>query len=303
MAEGMERFRARLQKDGPNAFVRVPARVSRAFRNHARAGRVRVEGLINGTPIRGTFVPVASGGHRLFVNLAFRRAASVDFGGTARFELRPASWEIETPDDVARGLRRREGALAAFDALPPSHRRELLRYIDDAKTKESRKRRIEKAAEHALGRPSRPGKGRKDRPLWSCPKCGNEFVNKNTYHSCRRGRIEDVFAGKPESVRALFDRLRDGIEAMGPVKLVPYRDRVAFMTRVRFAGASPRMKWLDVGFWLTRRIESPRLRRVETLLPNAHVHWLRVADASELDAELLGWLREAYAVGRQEHLV
>jgi hypothetical protein len=139
--------------------------------------------------------------------------------------------------------------------------------------------------------------------MWTCPKCGNEFVNKNTYHSCRRGRVEDVFAGKPPSVRALFDRLRERIESIGPVKLVPYRDRVAFMTRVRFAGASPRMKWLDVGFWLPRRIESPRLRRVETLLPNAHIHWLRVSEARELDEELLGWLCEAYAVGRQEHLL
>jgi hypothetical protein len=299
----MERFRARLERDGPNAFVRVPAPVSRAFQDHARAGRVRVEGLINGTAIRGTFVPVASGGHRLFVNLAFRRAASVDFGDTVRFELRPSSWEVEVPGDVAKELRRKKGALAAFAALAPSHRRELIRYIDDAKSKESRRRRIEKAAEHALGRPSRSGRGRKDRPLWTCPKCGNEFVNKNQYHSCRRGRIEDVFAGKPANLRVLFDRLRDEIEALGPVKLVPYRDRVAFMTRVRFAGASPRRKWLDVGFWLPRRIENPRFRRVETLLPNAHVHWLRVSEAGELDDELRGWLREAYAVGRQEHFI
>jgi hypothetical protein len=298
----MERFRARLSRDGPTAFVRVPARVSRAFRDHARAARVRVEGLLNGTPIRGTLVPVASGGHRLFVSLAFRRAASVDVGDTVRFELRPASWEIETPDDVARELRRRKGALAAFGALVPSHRRELIRYIDDAKSTEDRRRRIEKAAEHALGRPCRASRGRKGKPMWTCPKCGNEFVNRNQYHSCRRGRIEDVFAGRTQNVRDLFDRLRKEIEALGPVKLVPYRDRVAFMTRVRFAGASPRKKWLDVGFWLPRRIESPRLRRIETLLPNAHIHWLRVSDASELDGELVGWLREAYAVGRQEHL-
>jgi hypothetical protein len=75
------------------------------------------------------------------------------------------------------------------------------------------------------------------------------------------------------------------------------------MVRVRFAGAAPRSQWLDVSFWLPRRLESPRFRRVETLLPNAHVHWLRVKEASDLDEELARWLREAYDVGCQRHLL
>jgi hypothetical protein len=74
------------------------------------------------------------------------------------------------------------------------------------------------------------------------------------------------------------------------------------MVRVRFAGATPRSKWLDVGFWLTRRIEHPRIRRIETIYPNAHVHAVRVSSLDELDDELSGWLEEAYAVGCQEHL-
>ena len=89
---------------------------------------------------------------------------------------------------------------------------------------------------------------------------------------------------------------------MGPVKLVPYAGHVGFMVRVRFAGASRRSNWLDVGFWLPRRLESLRFRRVETLLPNAHVHWLRVSEAADLDDELTRWLREAYEVGCQRHL-
>ncbi len=33
-----------------------------------------------------------------------------------------------------------------------------------------------------------------------------------------------------------------------------------------------------------------------------YVHLLRVAKASQLDEEVAGWIREAYAVGCQEHL-
>jgi len=103
-------------------------------------------------------------------------------------------------------------------------------------------------------------------------------------------------------VRELFERFQAMIEACGPVKRVPYRDRVGFMVRVRFAGATPRSRSLDVGFWLPKRLASPRFRKVETILANAHVHVLRVTQPEQLDGELACWLREAYAVGRHEHL-
>lgn len=302
MSARRQRFTARIQKSGVKACVDVPRKLSRALGSEARSGRIRVEGLLNETPVRGTLVPLSSAGHRFFVNQAVLRAASVEVGETVRLELRPSSWEFEIPRDVAAELRRVRGALGAFQALAPSHRRELVRYIDDAKTKEARRRRIVKAAEHALGKPSKSARGRKGRPLWTCTRCGNEFVNRNQYHSCKRVRLQDVFAGRSAHVRDLFKRLRTLVESMGPVKLVPYAGRVGFMVRVRFAGAAPRSQWLDVSFWLPRRLESPRFRRVETLLPNAHVHWLRVKGASDLDEELSRWLREAYDVGCQKHL-
>jgi hypothetical protein len=84
--------------------------------------------------------------------------------------------------------------------------------------------------------------------------------------------------------------------------LVVYRDRIAFMVRVRFAGATPKREWLDVDFWLTPRIDHPRFTRVETISATVHVHRLRVRETSDLDNELIAWIRQAYAIGCQEHL-
>lgn len=167
---------------------------------------------------------------------------------------------------------------------------------------ESRRRRIQKTIEHVAGKDTPSERPRPSRPLWTCPRCGNEFVNRNQYHSCRRRSLEEPFAGKPAHIRALFDRFRSMVEACGPVKLLPYRDKVGFMVRVRFAGAFPRTRWLEIGLWLPRRIEHPRFSRIETIYPKAHVHRLRVTEPSQLDRELAGWLKEAYAVGCQEHL-
>jgi hypothetical protein len=121
-------------------------------------------------------------------------------------------------------------------------------------------------------------------------------------HSCEKHSLDEPFREKPAEILRLFDAVRQIVEAIGPVTLVPYRDRVAFMVRVRFAGVRPGRSWLDVDFWLTRRIESPRFKRIETLSPYAHVFTVRVTDPADVDSELAGWLREAYSVGCRDHL-
>jgi len=59
---------------------------------------------------------------------------------------------------------------------------------------------------------------------------------------------------------------------------------------------------LEAHVVLTRRLESPRFRRIETMTPKCHVHHFRIESLIELDEEVEGWLREAYQVGTQEHL-
>jgi hypothetical protein len=296
----VQRFRALIRKQGPNSYVDVPLRVSRAFRDRQRDGRISVVGRLNRAEIRATLVPIGRKGHRLYVNGGMRAAAGVEVGDTVTFALTATDPdEIRLPKDVA-AESKRAGAAPAFAALSPSHRRQVLRYIDDARTPESRQRRIAKAIHHVLGRKAPPARLDRARPLWTCPKCGNEFVNRNQWHSCRRYDLSTLFVGKAPLVRDLFDRFRAMIEACGPVKVMPYRDRVVFMVRVRFAGAVPKKEWLELGFWLRSRVENPRFRRVETIYPNAHVHVLRVRSPEELDGEIAGWIEEAYAVGCQQ---
>ena len=246
---------------------------------------------------------MARGRHRLYVNGGMRSAAGVGVGDTASFALLAVSpGTVNAPGDVATALRNEAGAMAAFEALPPSHRQELLRYVDDARTAQTRERRIQKTIEHVLGKPTPSDRRRPDRPLWTCPNCGNEFVNKNQYHSCNRYTLASLFEGKPDHIKTLFDRFRDIVEACGPVKVVAYHDSVGFMVRVRFARAVPKKRWLDIGFWLTKRVEDVRFHEIETLDPNTHVHLLRVTEVDQLDDQVSEWTRDSYAVGHQEHL-
>ena len=260
-----QRFQATIYKQGPNPYVDVPDRVSQAFARQAGAGRISVEGKLNDTPIRATLIPVGKGRHRLYVNGGMGSAAGVGVGDAVSFELRATRPDtVHPPADVAAALRRVSTAGAAFDALSPSHRRELLRYIDDARSPETRRRYIQKSIEHILGKQTPAAQRRPDRPLRTCPKCGNQFVNRNQYHSCAHYTLSGLFANKPDHIRDLFDRFREMVEACGPVKVLPYRDMVGFMVRVRFAAAVPKARWLDIGLWLPRRVEHPRFHKPES---------------------------------------
>jgi len=74
----------------------------------------------------------------------------IDSTGTAlKIGSKPkvAKAEIPMPDDFAAELDRLQGARAKFDAFAPSHRREYLEWIVEAKRPETRAKRVAEASE------------------------------------------------------------------------------------------------------------------------------------------------------------
>jgi hypothetical protein len=59
---------------------------------------------------------------------------------------------------------------------------------------------------------------------------------------------------------------------------------------------------LDAHVVLTRQLDHPRFSRIEEMSPTCFVHHFRIKDASELNDDVLACLKEAYRVGRQDHL-
>lgn len=141
------------------------------------------------------------------------------------------------------------------------------------------------------------------RPLWTCPKCRRQFVTTNMPHSCGRYSVEKFLAGKSRHAISLYKHFSALVHECGPVKIAPAKTRVGFQVRMIFAAVNKLSdKGLEAHVVLTRRLASPRFRRIETLTPKCHVHHFRIEMLSELDDEVKGWLREAYKVGTQEHL-
>jgi hypothetical protein len=142
---------------------------------------------------------------------------------------------------------------------------------------------------------------RRTAPLWTCERCGRTFANRNQSHACGRSTLDAHFDGKPAVVRETYEAFLAMLERSGPVTVLPEKTRIAFHVRMSFAQLTVRRQWVLGHFVLARRAENPLFSKVETISPRNHVHHFRIDRPEEVE-ELEPFAREAYAVGRQEHL-
>lgn len=140
-----------------------------------------------------------------------------------------------------------------------------------------------------------------ERPLWTCPECGQRFVTRNMWHGCAVVPWEAHFEGRPRA-RQLWAALRAMVEADGPVTIVSTKTGLGFMTRVRFGGCQVRKDYLRCVVWLKRRYESPRIARIEQWGPTDFGMFFEVRRAEDLDDDVRLLFHEARAVGDQQHL-
>jgi len=136
--------------------------------------------------------------------------------------------------------------------------------------------------------------------LWTCPRCGKRFVTRNMSHSCGRHTVDAFMEGKGPRAWAYWERLQEMVGSCGPYSLVANNTRLEFMVRVRFAGMDAvSERGMSLSFWLKRRLDSPRFRKVEHLGTTNWVYHLRVSSLDELDDEVQRWLCLSYDVGCQ----
>ena len=129
-------------------------------------------------------------------------------------------------------------------------------------------------------------------------------MTRNMWHGCGEYTVDGFFEGKPARLRELYDAWVALVGKFGPFEQVPTKSRIAFMVRVRFAGvARLRSDGLVCSFWLKRRVDSTRFSKRELLGRSDWVYQFVLRTEDELDDEVRAWIREAYEVGRQAHLL
>ncbi len=149
-------FTAALQRTGDRlnwVVIRVPFDAAKLW---GRRGQIKVKGEIRpaGPPRRAGFAfrtslfPDGKGNHFMMVNKQMQKGAGVRPGMTAHFRMEPDTEErvVTAPAELLRVLRESKALARFYESLNYSTRREIAKWIAEAKQKETRVRRSEQMA-------------------------------------------------------------------------------------------------------------------------------------------------------------
>lgn len=126
-----------------SAYIEIPFDVREVYGK----GKIKVNATFDGEPYRGSLTPQGNGRYMLIVLKEIREKIGKQVGETVLITLQEDTDErtVEIPDDFALELEKQPLIKAAFEDLAFTHRKEFVRWIEDAKKAETRQRRMQKA--------------------------------------------------------------------------------------------------------------------------------------------------------------
>ncbi|GAC1307114.1 MAG: hypothetical protein NVSMB24_18420 [Mucilaginibacter sp.] len=137
--------------------------------------------------------------------------------------------------------------------------------------------------------------------MWTCPLCGQQFVNTNHVHSCRDKDLSDFLAGKTPHTIALFDHLVMEYQAISTdIKVHPAKSMISFAARTRFAYVIQLGKnFVDVVFPFKQSYADNLCFNKIKPVPgsNDHNHHLRLYFMEDINDEVKRYMRLAYENG------
>jgi len=108
--------------------------------------------------------------------------------------------------------------------------------------------------------------------------------------------VKTHFQDKDKVVRDIYDRLLSKVEQCGPVIEEPKKTSIHLVNRTAFAGVATRKTAVNLTIKGDHQISSARISKTEQVSANRFHHEVRLTSPGEVDAELVGWLKAAYAL-------
>lgn len=138
------RFTAKIEgkEAGVVAAITPPVNVPEMF---GTRGRVPVRGTINGFPFRSSLSPCGSC-HMMPVNKALRQGAGANPGDIVEVVMERDDEErtVDAPPELSKELKKNKKALANWEKMSFTNKKEMAISIREAKQEETRARRLAK---------------------------------------------------------------------------------------------------------------------------------------------------------------
>ena len=130
--------------------------------------------------------------------------------------------------------------------------------------------------------------------LWECPKCGRQFEKRNQSHSCKQYPLEQHFIGKING-ELLYKKLKLMLEnTMDSFKIESLACCIHFVSTFTFAAVKVFKDKISIDFSLNHKVINKRIKQITPMSKNRFLHCIDVFTETEINAELVGWIREAH---------
>jgi len=108
--------------------------------------------------------------------------------------------------------------------------------------------------------------------------------------------IDGLFVGKDAVVLAIYHRLLEVLRSLGPFQEEPKKTSIHLVQASGFAGIHPRKSFLYLNLRMDRPLQGERIAKSEQVSKNRYHNEVKITSPDEVDAVLIGWLKEAYAL-------
>lgn len=120
--------------------------------------------------------------------------------------------------------------------------------------------------------------------------------------------VEGLFAERPQALE-LFNVVRTYVESMGAVRVEAAKTQVSFGAKRKFAWVWLPQRWtrkrpencIVLTFAAGRPIEHEKIVEAVEPRPGRWTHHIIIEKESDVDEDVRGWLREAYAFGQSKN--
>ena len=133
-----------------------------------------------------------------------------------------------------------------------------------------------------------------------CYHCKEEIAE-GTAHDCWSTTEENLTRGLSEDLMDAWERLRETDSEFGEQRIYASHRSIMFSRKACYFFVRPQRKFLEIWFFLGRKIRDSRIR---SIVPSSSVkfgHQIRVIHRDEVESPITDWLKEAYEVSELLH--
>lgn len=137
--------------------------------------------------------------------------------------------------------------------------------------------------------------------MWTCPLCGQHFINNNQLHSCNDKTLNDFLKGKSEHTISLFWHLVQQYQSVGDVTIHPTKSMIAIAATTRIAYVTRLGKdFVDITFPFDKPYNDNLcfIKIVQVPGQQQFNHHFRMYSKEDVNEEVVEFMKLAYEKGQ-----